>query len=327
MQTFNLFFGTDFLNPENILSPLIELPNSLNPFREQKVRIFAKMLSLMPLLNSKMLAAANMLMEANLSGELKGVHTLVENSSGNMALSLAILAPNYWIENVVCFVPRDIAPGKLEVLRLAGVDVRYASTKPGSPSGITLAKELGEQPGWWCPKQYESNSNSRAYEKWLAPQIWQQTYGKMTIFSAGIGTGGTVTGVSHYIRKVSCSVAIVGVTPTTDHIPGVRTLDRLKEIKINWQESINYHLQVTAYNAFLSSRKLVKKGIFGGPSSGLALSGTLQFIQNQVKRNTLNSFRNGDGEVVAVFVCTDTHVPYLDKYSTHLHPEDLEYQI
>src|SRR5579863_2034452 len=137
------FFDPD-LNPP---VPLVELPASLNPFAEQQVRIFAKLLYMLPLLNLKSLPVLAMLQEAS----LEGVHTLIENSSGNTAFSLAILARLFDIHAVRAIIPLDIAPGKLELLRLAGVDVRFAPSQGG---GVALARRLGQRPGFLNLDQY-----------------------------------------------------------------------------------------------------------------------------------------------------------------------------
>ena len=144
----NVFAGPDalkqFLDPDsNPPLPLVELPEVLNPLAEHKVRIYAKLLYLLPLLNLKSLPVLKMLQEA--SGKLEGVHTIVENSSGNTAFSLASMARLYGIRSVRAIVPIDIAPGKLELLRLAGADVRL--------SGRTMAR-IGRRmmpPFPWSP--------------------------------------------------------------------------------------------------------------------------------------------------------------------------------
>lgn len=124
----NVFEGSDalknFLNPDcNPPLPMVELPKRLNPFADQKVRVFAKLMYLLPLLNSKSLTVLNMMVDS--ADKLGGVHTIVENSSGNTAFSLAIMAPLFGIQSVRAMVPLDIAPGKLELLRLSGADVRF----------------------------------------------------------------------------------------------------------------------------------------------------------------------------------------------------------
>src|SRR3954449_9008960 len=108
----------DFLDPDkNPPLPLVELPEDLNRFRGERVRVFAKIMYLLPLLNIKSLPAMNMLLEAESNGKLEGVHTLVENSSGNTAFSLAVVARYFGISKVTAIVPWDIAPGKLDLLR------------------------------------------------------------------------------------------------------------------------------------------------------------------------------------------------------------------
>lgn len=117
----NVFAGPDalknFLDPDcNPPVPLVELPESLNPFAGQKVRIFAKLPYLLPLLNLKSLPVLKMLQEA--SDKLDGEHTIVEDSSGNTAFSLAIMARLFGVRSVRAIVPIDIAPEELELLRL-----------------------------------------------------------------------------------------------------------------------------------------------------------------------------------------------------------------
>ena len=106
----NIFKGNnsikDFLNPDlHPFLPLVELPESLNPFLKDRVHIFAKLMYFLPLLNIKSLPALNMLLEAEKSGKLKDVHTIIENSSGNTAFSLGIIALALGIKNVNAIVP------------------------------------------------------------------------------------------------------------------------------------------------------------------------------------------------------------------------------
>jgi cysteine synthase len=324
----NVFSGPsamrDFLDPAHSMSlPLVELPDSLNPFRKEKVRIFAKLMYLSPLFNIKLLAALNLLTEAHESGKLEGVHTIVENSSGNMVLAESVVGRMFGIKRVLAIVPRDIAPGKLDLLRLFGVDPLLSNESPGEPSGIAKARELGNQPGFFNPGQYENDANPRAYEKWLAPQIWEETDGMMTIFCAGLGTTGTIVGASRYLRKKSPGISIVGVTcKENEPVPGVRSVSRLKEIKFDWRASLDHHFEVTTKESFRYSLELCRVGLMGGPSSGFALAGLMEFLEAQAA-SALDALRNKDGEVVAVFVCPDSALLYLEKYSTHLDPQEL----
>jgi cysteine synthase len=313
----------DFLNPDNHPSiPLVELPGHLNPFLQERVHIFAKAMYLLPLLSIKSLPALNMLLQAETNGELDGVHTLVENSSGNTAMSLATLARGFGIAEVKAIVPRDIAPGKLEMLRLTGADPIFSHESPGKPSGIEVARDMGKQEGVFNPAQYENPANPDAHEKWTAKQIWDQLEGKLSIFCAGFGTTGTIVGASQFFRKQRSHVSVLGVACLPDSpVPGVRSLERLKEIRFDWRTNINV-IEVTARESFRKSLELCRTGLMAGPSSGFALAGLLAFLRAQADASALDNFRNEDGEVIAAFICADTPLPYLDKYSTHLDPVD-----
>jgi len=327
-RTFRVFEGPtavkDFLNPDNSPPlPLVELPEPLNPFRDVGVRILGKLMYLLPLLNIKCLPALNMLLEAEASGRLKGVHTLVENSSGNTAFSLAVLARVFGIQRIAAFVPWDIAPGKLDLLRLIGADPQLQRDAPDIPSGIELARKCGDDQGHFNPGQYHNEANPRAFEKWVAPQIWEQTKGKMTVLAAGLGTTGTLVGASRYFRRVSRTVTMVGAVCRPDSaVPGVRSESRLREIAFDWQGAADCVVEVAAKESFKQSLRLCRAGLMAGPSSGFALAGLLHFLEIQAGSSGLDRLRNTDGEVYAVFICADTPLPYLDKYSTHLDPSD-----
>lgn len=316
----NVFSGPDairtFLNPDcNPPVPLVELPESLNPLAGQRVRIFAKLLYLLPLLNLKSLPVVTMLQES--AQALNDVHTLIESSSGNTAFSLAIIARLFGIRSVQAIVPIDIAPGKLELLRLAGADVRFA---PSGGGGIALAKRLGNRPGFLNLDQYGNPANIAAHARWTARQIWEQTSGKLTLYCASLGTAGTALGAVQFFRENARGVTVVGVYLLPGSaIPGVRSETGLQEIAFDWKSELPHRVTAATKESYKMSLDLCRAGLLAGPSSGLALAGLLRFL---CQHHELDSLRNTDGEVVAAFVCGDTPFPYLDKYSTILDPAD-----
>lgn len=319
-NSMNVFCGADalkrFLDPDQTPPPpLVELPASLNPFAEQNVRIFAKLLYLLPLLNLKSLPALTMLRQA--ADKLEGVHTLVENSSGNMGFALTIMARLFGVRSVQAVVPIDLAPGKLELLRLAGADVHFA---PPGPGGVAFARRAGKQPGFLNLDQYSNPANINAHAKWTADQVWRQTGGKLTMYAAGLGTTATALGAVQYFREHDHKVTVVGVYVLPGSaVPGVRSIERLQEISFDWESEVPHRVGAATKESYKKSLDLCRVGLLAGPSSGFALAGLLRFLS---EHHDLDRFRNPDGEVVASFICCDTPFPYLDKYSTILDPED-----
>jgi cysteine synthase A len=313
-----------FLNPKNNPPlPLVELPERLNPLREKNVRIFAKLMYLLPLLSIKSLPAIQMLTEAEAAGDLKDVDAIIESSSGNTAFAMGVVASLFGIRRVVAVVPWDIAPGKLELLRLCGVEPRLVKDGPGEPSGIAQAREIGKQEGWFNPGQYHNEANPHACETWIAPEIWEQTEEKLTVFATGLGTTGTLLGASRAFPRANPKVTLVGVIcAPTSAVPGVRSEKRLREIAFPWRDTADAIVEVETRESFKTSLELCRSGLLGGPSSGFALAGLLKFLQTRDAAAELDSLRNDDGEVLATFICADTPLPYLDKYSTHLDPAD-----
>ena len=141
----NVFSGPsamkDFLDPRSTVTPLIELPESLNPLVKDNTHIFAKRMDLLPLGNVKSLPAFQMLQAA----QLDGIHTLIENSSGNTVASLAILGRLFGVPQTKALVSNEVSRGKLALLRLFGVEVIVKDEPicpdPNDPeSGIYQAK-------------------------------------------------------------------------------------------------------------------------------------------------------------------------------------------
>lgn len=323
----NVFSGPqsirDFLDPSHCPpTPLVELPAILNPLHSRRVRIFAKLAYLSPLLNVKHLPVFNMLREAEKAGHLDGVHTIVESSSGNTAFSLAVIARLFGISRVIAYVPFDIAPGKLDMLRLAGAEPELKRSAAGETSSIDQARETGRKPGYFSPSQYENESNPQAFEKWLATEIWDQTEGKLTVFAAGLGTTGTVTGSAAFFRTCPRKVAVVGAMCAPDEaVPSVRSAAKLKEIRFDWTSHVDASVEVGARESFRHSLGLCRAGMIAGPSSGFALAGLLHYLEPKSDAD-LDALRNQDGDVLAAFVCGDTPLPYLDKYSTYLEADE-----
>jgi cysteine synthase len=315
----NVYAGSeslsDFLHPGRLPpTPLVELPLELNAFHSSKVRVFVKLLFMTPLLNAKLFASRKMFDDAKAQGRLDGAHTLVENSSGNKILADIILAKLFGFKRVVATVPRDIPSDKQHLLELLGAECRKEI------GGIEEAVELGKQPGWWNPAQYHNESNPSASEEWLGPQLWRQTNGEMTLLCAGIGTGGTVIGCTRSLKASSPNVTSIGIVPSADDVPGTRSLERLKEVGLDWKGTIDGYELVDAATSYFWSLRMCSRGILAGPSSGMALAGLFKYLRGAAR---LEEMRNVNGEIIAVVACPDSALLYLDKYTTRLDPDQL----
>lgn len=302
------------------MTPLVELPPEFNTLRDKGVRIFAKLMFENPLLNFKLYPAIEMLADAEEKGLLDDVQFLVEGSSGNTAAALAVLARIRYGKKLVAVVPRDIADGKLHMLHLFGAEVRFADPLKG---GVAEARELGKQKNFLNLDQYSNEANIKGHAKQTAKQTLDQLGDRLSFFCAGLGTTATALGAQLYIKENGLKTSVIGVILDDEDrpaVPGVRTEKRLAEISFDWQSKMDYTVLANTKESYLWSLRLCRSGILGGSSSGFAFAGLKRFLETH--EGELDKFRNRDGEVVAVFVCPDTALPYLDKYGTHLDPED-----
>jgi cysteine synthase len=326
----NVFDGPDalrdFLNPgKHPNLPLVELPAKLNPFADDNIRIFAKLMSMLPLGNVKSVPAFNMIREKYRQGELEGVKRIVENSSGNTVSSMALVARQFGIDQTQSYVPAEISWNKLLMLRFFGIEpiINLEPTNPDETdpqSGVYKAKKDGEDKEAINPGQYHNEDNPKSHERWTAQQIWEQTDGKIDIFCTGLGTTGTVIGNSSFLKSKKESLQVVGAMRAPDqYVPGVRTDKLLKLVGFDWQKHVDSIERVDTAVSYQLSMELSRQGIVVGPSSGLALAGLFQYLTGLKQENKIDALRDKQSDdVVCVFLCPDGPLPYLDEYFKYL---------
>lgn len=321
----NVFKGQnsvrDYLNPGEIsYLPLVEIPSSMNLFYDDGVRIFAKLMTYNGLHHVKTIPAYNMMLEKHKRGELEGVTNVIENSSGNTISAIAVASRLFGIENIKAFVPDEVSYHKLLMLLFYGV-APIVNKEPQQPdpadprSGVYKAKALGQQDGWVNPGQYDNPDNPKAHQKWIGQQIWEQTEGEIAVFCGALGTTGTIIGNSTYLKAKNKDVQVVGVMRApNNYVPGPRTEKLLRLIGFDWRKHVDSVQAAETAVSYKNSMELSRRGIVVGPSSGLSFVGLLKYLQQRRDNNSLDALRNEEGEIISVFICPDTPIPYIDEY-------------
>ncbi|KAG5636619.1 hypothetical protein H0H81_007387 [Sphagnurus paluster] len=328
----NVFSGEDglrdFYDPDkNIPVPLVELPARLNPYRKDGVRIYAKLMSHLPATNVKSLPALNMILRAQENGSITPeTDTILEFSSGSTVISLGIISNIIGIPKVKAYISNKTSQIKLQLLQFFGMELTlFGGPVQPEPQdrdgGIFVATEHGREPGVFNPDQYSNKENYLAHMRWSGPQIYAQLP-EISVFVASVGTSGTLTGTSLSLKKLKPSVTSVGVlTAPNDRVPGPRNFNMLVPVvEFPWREAMDVMEEVDSFCSYERSLELCRNGILVGPSSGLALTGLLNFLKKRKDAGTLDALRNPAGEIPCVFICCDQPFQYIAEYFEKLGP-------
>lgn len=242
----------------------------------------------------------NIITEAEQSGRLKPGGTIVESTSGNTGVGLAIVCAIKGYKSVFV-LPDKMSQEKIQLLRAFGARVVVTPTavEPEDPrSYYSVARQIvAETPNAILANQYHNPENPRSHYLTTGPEIWEQTRGQVTDVIIGMGTGGTISGIGRYLKEQNPEVKIIGVDPTgsilletwqNGSIPddAVARPYKIEGIGEDFLPStldlsvIDEVIRVTDKEAFQWTRRIVREeGIFCGVSSGAALAGALRYIQ------------------------------------------------
>lgn len=307
---------------ENVLglignTPLVKL-NRLA--RGVKAKVFAKMENLNPGYSVKDRIGVAMIEAAEREGILKPGGTVIEATSGNTGIGLALASA---VKGYKCiFVMTDKASvEKSRYLKALGADVVITpvSAKPGTPDHyVSTARRIAaETPNSFYPDQYSNPANPEAHYRSTGPELWRQTEGKITHFVAGLGTGGTISGTGRFLKEKNPSIKIIGADPYGSIFKTYKETGKIVETTPYLVEGIgqeivpaNVHikyvdevLNVTDSESFEMSRMLGREeGIFCGGSTGTNLAAALRVAA------TL------DEDAIVVFIVCDTGEHYLSKH-------------
>jgi len=264
-------------------TPLVELKTLTNGSR---IKILAKLEGCNPGGSIKDRTAYYLIKKAEESGELTKGKVILEPTSGNTGIALAMIgaAKGY---KVTLVVPACVSVERSRILEAFGADVIITPAEEGTDGAIRKAHQIVEEEPdkYYMPNQFVNESNSLAHYETTGPEIYAQTNGEIDVFVAGMGTTGTLMGISRYLKEQNPEIKVVGVEPTVGHaIQGLKNMQEAIVPKIYNPAMLDEIITVEDDEAYEIARLLAtKEGIFVGMSSGAAVAGALRLAERMSK--------------------------------------------
>ena len=264
---------------------------------EKKLALSAQLLAKLELFNpggsAKDRVALSMIRDAEDRGVLKEGSVIIEPTSGNTGIGLACVAASRGYKTIIV-MPDSMSMERRLLMTAYGAKLVLTPGKLGMQGAIDKAYELaGQYENSFIPDQFGNPANVAAHEETTGPEIWEDTDGKVDIFVAGVGTGGTITGTGRYLKEHNPDVRIVAIEPADSPLlsGGKAGPHGLQGIGANFIPKVldtgiyDEIISVTAEEAYTASRMLSRKeGVLVGISSGAALHAALQLAKREENR-------------------------------------------
>ena len=268
-------------------TPLLEL-TKIEKNDNLEARLLAKLEYFNPAGSVKDRIAFEMIEDAEEKGLLKKDSVIIEPTSGNTGIGLAAVAAAKGYE-ITIVMPETMSVERRKLMKAYGANLVLTEGSKGMKGAIAKAQELAEStPNSFIPGQFVNPANPSAHRKTTGPEIWEDTDGKVDIFVAGVGTGGTITGVGEYLREKNPDVKVVAVEPATSAVlsTGVAGAHKIQGIGAGFVPDV---LNTKVYDEIISvaneaayeyARRMGKEeGVLVGISSGAALSAAVQLAK------------------------------------------------
>lgn len=265
-------------------TPLMEATN-IEKMLDLKARLLVKLEYLNPAGSVKDRIAKNMILTAEQEGKLKPGATIIEPTSGNTGIGLASIAASKGYK-LILTMPETMSVERRNILKAYGAEIVLTEGAKGMTGAIEKAKELAEElSGSFLAGQFDNPANPAAHMVSTSPEIWEDTDGNVDIFVAGVGTGGTITGIGGYLKEKKKSVKIVAVEPSDSPVlsKGTAGPHKIQGIGAGFVPAVlntqiyDEIMPITAEKSFETAKLFAhKEGILVGISSGAALYAAIE---------------------------------------------------
>jgi len=277
-------------------TPLVKL-NRLNP--NPDVEIWVKLEKFNPGGSVKDRPALRMIIDAIKKGDLKRGKTIIDATSGNTGIALAMIGRALGFE-VELAMSSGVSEERKRILKILGAKLHLTPPDEGTDGAIRFVRELVKKypDKYYYVDQYNNHSNWKAHFYSTGVEIWEQTKGKITHFVAGAGTGGTIVGTGRRLKIYNPAIEIIGVQPAEPKhgIEGLKHMESSIKPGIFDETIIDRMVYVKTLEAYEMTRRLAKEeGLFLGISSGAAIHAAIQIAKN-IKRGTIVAIAPDGGE-------------------------------